>query len=66
MSHEVVVNLIGATTTRTGLRVRSELDTNQYPTGRTVSDQELEAIYLRKDSFHGEWNYSLLIRAALL
>ena len=66
VSHEVVVNLIGATTTRTGLRVRSELDTNQYPTGRIVSDQELEAIYLRKDSFHGEWNYSLLPRAPLL
>ena len=66
VSHEVVVNLIGATTTRTGLRVRSELDTNQYPTGRTVSDQELEAIYLRKDSFHGEWSYSLLPRAPLL
>ena len=54
VSHEVVVNLISATTTRKGLRVRSELDTNQYPTGRTVSDQELEAIYLRKHSFHGE------------
>lgn len=66
VSHEVVVNLIGATTTRTGLRVRSELDTNKYPTGRTVSDQELEAIYLRKDSFHGEWNYSLLPRVLLL
>lgn len=66
VSHEVVVNLIGATTTRTGLRVRSELDTNQYPTGRTVSDQELEAIYLHKDSFHGEWNYSLLPRSPLL
>ena len=66
VSHEVVVNLIGATTTRTGLRVRSELDTNQYPTGRTVSDQELEAIYLRKDSFHGEWNYSLAPRTPLL
>jgi hypothetical protein len=66
VSHEVVVNLIGATTTRTGLRVRSELDTDQYPTGRTVSDQELEAIYLRKDSFHGEWNYSLAPRTPLL
>ncbi len=66
VSHEVVVNLIGATTTRTGLRVRSELDTDQYPTGRTVSDQELEAIYLRKDFFHGEWNYSLAPRTPLL
>ena len=57
VSHEVVVNLIGATTTRTGLRVQSQLDTNRYPAGRTVSDDELEAIYLRRDSFHGEWNY---------
>jgi transposase len=66
VSHEVVVNLIGATTTRTGLQVRSELDTSRYPAGRTVSDDELEAIYLRRDPFHGEWNYSLLPRAALL
>ena len=51
VSHEVVVNLIGATTTRTGLRVQSQLDTNRYPAGRTVSDDELEAIYLRRDSF---------------
>ena len=65
VSHEVV-NLIGATTTRTGLRVQSQLDTNRYPAGRTVSDDELEAIYLRRDSFHGEWNYSLLPRVALL
>ena len=46
------MNLIGATTTRTGLRVQSQLDTNRYPDGRTVSDDELEAIYLRRDSFH--------------
>ena len=66
VSHQVVVNLIGATTTRTGLRVRSELDTNRYPAGRSVSDAELEAIYLRRDAFHGEWNYSLLPRARQL
>lgn len=66
VSHEVVVNLIGATTTRTGLRVQSQLDTNRYPTGLKVSDDELEAIYLRRDPFHGEWNYSLLPRVALL
>lgn len=66
VNHEVVVNLIGATTTRRGLRVRSELDTNRYPAGRRVSDDELEAIHLRRDPFHGEWNYSLLPRPALL
>jgi transposase len=66
VSHEVVVNLIGATTTKTGLRVRSELDTNQYPAGRTVSDDELSTIHLRPDAFHGDWNYSLLPRIGLL
>ncbi len=65
MSHEVVVNLIGATTTRGGLRVRTGLDTNQYPAGRIVSDNEIEALYLRRDAFHGEWNYSLLPRQSL-
>ena len=64
VSHEVVVQLIGATTTRTGLRVQSELDTNRYPAGRAVSDAELDAIYLRRDGFHGEWNYSLIPRLA--
>ena len=59
VSHEVVVNLIGATTTRGGLRVRTGLDTNQYPAGRIVSDDEIEALYLRRDAFHGEWNYRL-------
>jgi transposase len=66
VSHEVVVNLIGATTTRTGLRVRTGLDTNQYPTGRIVSDGEIETLYLRRDAFHGEWNYSLLPRQRLI
>ncbi len=66
VSHEVVVNLIGATTTKTGLRVISELDTNLYPAGRTVSDDELAAIHLRPDAFHGDWNYSLLPRLRLL
>jgi hypothetical protein len=66
VSHEVVVNLIGATTTKTGLRVRSALDTNDYPAGRIVSDEELSAIHIRRDVFHGEWNYSLLPRPGLL
>lgn len=66
VSHEVVVKLIGATTTRTGLRVQSELDPNPYPAGRTVSDADLATIYLKRDPFHGEWNYSLLPRAGLL
>jgi transposase len=65
VSHEVVVNLIGATTTTTGLKVRTELDTNRYPAGRAVSDAELDTIHLRRDPFHGEWNYALVPRPAL-
>ena len=60
VSHEVVVNLIGATTSTTGLRVNSELDTNRYPRGRNVSDAELSVIHIRRDVFHGDWNYALL------
>ena len=65
VSHEVIVKLIAATTTRTGLRVRSALDENRYPAGRTVSDADMDTLYLRPDAFHGEWNYSLLPRLML-
>ena len=62
VSHAVVVNLIGGTATRGGLRVRAELDTNHYETGIKVTDEELEAVRLRRDTFHGEWNYTILPR----
>jgi transposase len=61
-SHEVVVNLIAATTTRTGLTVRAELDHAEYPTGIKVSDKqirELEARVITRHDWHGEWNYTL-------
>jgi hypothetical protein len=58
-SHEVIVELTGATTTQTGLRVRAELDRGRYPLGVTVSDEELAAVPLARHTFHGEWNYSL-------
>jgi Rhodopirellula transposase DDE domain len=60
VSHEVVVNLIGSTRTRTGLRIQAELDTTSYETGVKVTNKELEAVRLRKDKFHGEWNYTIL------
>jgi len=66
VSHEVVVNLIGATTTTTGLTVRSERDPNHYPAGRVVTDDELSTIHIRRDAFHGDWNYALLPRPGLL
>jgi transposase len=65
VSHEVIVKLIAATTTRTGLRVRSGLDTNAYPKGVSVPDADMKTLHLRKDAFHGEWNYSLLPRLML-
>ena len=60
-SHEVVVELIGATPTRTGLTVHAEVDTNVYPRGLRVSDAEMAAIrpQIEPDQFHGEWNYTL-------
>ena len=56
-SHQVVVDLIAATTTTTGLRVRAELDQGYYPTGIKVTDAELAAVPISPSSFHGEWNY---------
>jgi Rhodopirellula transposase DDE domain len=58
-SHEVIVELIGATTTQTGLRVRAELDRGRYPLGVKVSDEELAAVPLARHEFHGEWNYTM-------
>jgi transposase len=57
-SHEVVVDLIGSTTTRRGLKVRAELDTGTYETGVKVSDAELAKVSIEKHTFHGEWNYT--------
>lgn len=61
-SHEVVVKLISSTTTQQGLRIEAELDTNCYPTGIVVSDQEMASIQLEKANFHGEWNYTIVPR----
>jgi len=63
ISHEVIINLIAATTTATGLAVKSKLDTNTYPAGLKVSDQQRAELRLRRDKFHGDWNYSLLPRS---
>src|SRR5216683_1996555 len=60
VSHAVIVNLIAATTTTTGLRVRARLDPHRYPSGLKVSRDALEAVRLRPDAFHGDWNYTIL------
>jgi hypothetical protein len=59
LSRVVVVNLIGNTKTKTGLHIHAELDTNAYETGIEVSDEELAAVRMKKDTFHGEWNYTI-------
>ena len=59
VSHEVIVELIAATTSRKGLKVQAEADPQPYPTGIAVSDQQLAAVKLYPHSFHGEWNYTV-------
>jgi hypothetical protein len=58
-SYKVIVNLIGSTTTKTGLTVRAALDTSTYETGIEVSDAELARVKMTPAKFHGEWNYTI-------
>ena len=58
-SHEVIVQLIAATTTRTGLKVQAELDEGTYPKGVKISDKQMAALPLHRHDFHGNWNYTL-------
>ena len=59
ISFATIVSLIAATTTTTGLKIRSELDANLYTAGIKISDRELALVNLRRDPFHGEWNYEI-------
>jgi len=54
-----IVNLIGSTKTEEGLKIRCELDTNDYPKGIKVSDAQMEKVKLKKHEFHGDWNYTI-------
>ncbi len=56
VSREVIVQLIGSTTTRAGLTIRADLDTGTDPTGIKVSDAQLAAVHLEPADFHGEWS----------
>jgi hypothetical protein len=64
VSHEVIVDLIAATTTQQGLKVHAQRDLGTYPTDVAVSDSDMGAIALLPHAFHGEWNYSLDPNAA--
>jgi hypothetical protein len=66
VSREVVVNLIGHTTTKEGLSIQSELDKNSYLLGREVTDGQMNELSIKPDKFHGEWNYTVLPRQAIV
>ena len=57
VSHQVIVQLIGATATDTGLKVCCEIDSNLYPKGLKVTEREMQTINIARHDFHGEWNY---------
>ncbi len=59
LTRQIVVQLIGSVTTEQGLRVRAELDENIYDAGVKVTDEELAAMAIERDEFHGEWNYRI-------
>jgi Rhodopirellula transposase DDE domain len=56
----VIVNLIAATRTRTGLRVRCEIDSSRYPKGQKITDEQFSTINIKREKFHGDWNYTIL------
>ena len=59
-TYRTVVELIAATTTKTGLRVEADLDQGSYPIGVKVTDEELAAVPLQPHTWHPDWNYSIL------
>jgi hypothetical protein len=59
VSHEVIVKLIGETTTSIGLEVKAQLDKRRYPVKVKVTDEEMKIVKIRPHKFHGEWNYSI-------
>jgi hypothetical protein len=59
VSYRVILDLISATTTTTGLTVRCELDANHYPKGIAVSDEQMASLNITRHDFHGEWNYTI-------
>jgi hypothetical protein len=56
---ETAIELISLTTTEQGLKVQAIKDSNSYPTGIKVSDQDMKALHLIKEAFHGEWNSTI-------
>lgn len=59
VTHQVIVSLIAATTTKTGLRVKSHVDERTYAKGRRITDKQLAEVHLEPNAFHGDWNYTI-------
>jgi hypothetical protein len=66
VSYQAIVQLIAATTTTTGLKVRCKLDRNTYPAGIKVSEAEIDALNISRHDFHGDWNYTINPKAFTL
>jgi hypothetical protein len=64
LTYQVIVSLIAATTTKAGLKVRAALDSETYPSGTKVSDAAVKELRLKREAFHGDWNYTLTPRKA--
>jgi transposase len=63
VSHEVIVNLIASTKTMTGLKVRAKLDKRRYSSGLKITDKQMKSLAIKREAFHGEWNYVISPRA---
>jgi hypothetical protein len=61
-SYETIIKLVESTTTKTGLVVKCKLDRKLYPKGQTISDEQMKSLKIKKNAFHGEWNYTILPR----
>ena len=63
VSLQTIIELIGNTTTKTGLKVKTSIDKNHYETGRKISDEEFESINIKRAKFQGNWNYTISPRS---
>jgi hypothetical protein len=65
VSIETIVNLIGSTKTKKGLTIQTSVDTKEYTKGTKITDEEIAALSLKREQFHGDWNYTLFPKKLL-
>ena len=59
VSYETIINFISSTTTKTGLKVKAELDTHEYETGKKITDEQMHTVRVRPHDIHPQWNYTI-------